>query len=165
MSFRCVILRKKYLMLLGAVLASAAIFAAVQTPAAVTASAAARQLPIYCVERDQKVCSISFDAAWGDGRVRLRRAKAFSVLANEEWRHAQVFYAHTHAMLHPKKTKAVLLPLLYRAIGKKRLYPLIAKGEYDATAKYERLIPDFPKVAKVRDDETHHGNMVMALLK
>ena len=23
------------------------------------------QLPIYCVQRDQKVCSISFDAAWG----------------------------------------------------------------------------------------------------
>ena len=28
-------------------------------------AAAARQLPIYCVQRDQKVCSISFDAAWG----------------------------------------------------------------------------------------------------
>ena len=33
--------------------------------AAVSASAATRQLPIYCVQRDQKVCSISFDAAWG----------------------------------------------------------------------------------------------------
>ena len=31
----------------------------------VSASAAARQLPIYCVQRDQKVCAISFDAAWG----------------------------------------------------------------------------------------------------
>ena len=28
-------------------------------------SAATRQLPICCVQRDQKVCSISFDAAWG----------------------------------------------------------------------------------------------------
>ena len=36
-----------------------------QEPAAVSASAATRQLPIYCVQRDQKVCSISFDAAWG----------------------------------------------------------------------------------------------------
>ena len=29
-------------------------------------AATARQLPIYCVQRDQKVVSISFDAAWGD---------------------------------------------------------------------------------------------------
>ena len=38
-------------------------FGAVNAPAAVRTSAATRQLPIYCVERDQKVCSISFDAA------------------------------------------------------------------------------------------------------
>lgn len=30
------------------------------------ASAAGRQLPIYCVQRDQKVCALSFDAAWGN---------------------------------------------------------------------------------------------------
>lgn len=66
------VLRKKYLVLLGAALASAAIFAAVNAaPAAVSAAATTRQLPIYCVERDQKVCSISFDAAWGDGMMRL----------------------------------------------------------------------------------------------
>ena len=41
-------------------------FAAVHVPAAVTTAAAARQLPIYCVQRDQKVVSISFDAAWGN---------------------------------------------------------------------------------------------------
>lgn len=29
-----------------------------------------RQLPIYCVDKAQKVCSISFDAAWGDGNLR-----------------------------------------------------------------------------------------------
>lgn len=30
------------------------------------AYAADRPLPIYCVDKDQKVCSISFDAAWGN---------------------------------------------------------------------------------------------------
>lgn len=94
-----------------------------------------------------------------------RDKRAFETLANEEWRHAQVFYAHTHTMLHPKKAKAILLPRLYRLIGKECLYPLIAKGEYDAAAKYEHLISDFPEVERVRDDETHHGNMVAALLK
>lgn len=65
MKCKFLILKKHHIALLAAVLASAAIFAAVQAPAAVTASAATRQLPIYCVDRDQKVCSISFDAAWG----------------------------------------------------------------------------------------------------
>ena len=45
---------------------SAAILLAATMPAAVSASATERQLPIYCVNRDQKVCAISFDAAWGD---------------------------------------------------------------------------------------------------
>ncbi|MBE7004095.1 MAG: hypothetical protein E7425_07400 [Ruminococcaceae bacterium] len=63
-------LRKRYLAAIGAVLAVVAVVAVVNMPAAVSALATARQLPIYCVERDQKVCSISFDAAWGDGRMR-----------------------------------------------------------------------------------------------
>ena len=41
-------------------------FYVVNYPAAVGASASARQLPIYCVQRDQKLVSISFDAAWGN---------------------------------------------------------------------------------------------------
>ena len=32
----------------------------------VDASASQRQLPIYCVQRDQKLASVSFDAAWGN---------------------------------------------------------------------------------------------------
>ena len=45
---------------------AAAMFYVVNYPAAVGASAEARQLPIYCVQRDQKLVSISFDAAWGN---------------------------------------------------------------------------------------------------
>ena len=47
------------------------IFGVVNFPWAIGAGAAAtRQLPIYCVQRDQKVVSISFDAAWGDAQMR-----------------------------------------------------------------------------------------------
>lgn len=35
-------------------------------PRAVTAAATQRDLPIYCVQKDSKVCSLSFDAAWGN---------------------------------------------------------------------------------------------------
>jgi len=61
-----VVLRRRTLTACAVVLAAAAMFAAVHVPAAVGASAAVRQLPIYCVQRDQKLLSISFDAAWGN---------------------------------------------------------------------------------------------------
>ena len=59
-------LRHKYVTLLAGAALSVAVFAAAAMPAAVSASTTERQLPIYCVNRDQKVCAISFDAAWGD---------------------------------------------------------------------------------------------------
>lgn len=43
-----------------------ALFAAVWAPAAVSAAATKRVLPVYSVERDGKYCSLTFDAAWGD---------------------------------------------------------------------------------------------------
>lgn len=36
------------------------------TGRAVTAAAANRDLPIYCVQKEEKVVSLSFDAAWGN---------------------------------------------------------------------------------------------------
>ena len=49
---------------------AAVMFYVVNYPAAVGASTSARQLPIYCVQRDQKLVAISFDAAWGDAILR-----------------------------------------------------------------------------------------------
>ena len=62
---KCFVLGRRRLAALGCALAAAAMFAAVNSPA-VVASATKRQLPIYCVQRDQKMLSISFDAAWGN---------------------------------------------------------------------------------------------------
>ena len=42
------------------------VFWLVNNPAIVGASATKRQLPVYCVQRDDKVVAISFDAAWGN---------------------------------------------------------------------------------------------------
>ena len=60
------LLRHKYVTMAVGALAAAAVFFAVAMPAAISVSGTERQLPIYCVHRDQKVCAISFDAAWGD---------------------------------------------------------------------------------------------------
>ncbi|MPM02094.1 hypothetical protein SDC9_48339 [bioreactor metagenome] len=47
-------------------LVALAMFYVVNHPAIVGTAVAVRQLPIYCVQRDQKVVSLSFDAAWGN---------------------------------------------------------------------------------------------------
>lgn len=62
---KILILRRWYA-LLPAALAAAAIFCAINVPAAISAAATSRQLPIYSVERTQKMCALSFDAAWGN---------------------------------------------------------------------------------------------------
>lgn len=67
---RILLLRRWYMVGGAALLAAAAVFYAVNYPAAVSTAATTRQLPIYSVERAQKVCAISFDAAWGEGKVR-----------------------------------------------------------------------------------------------
>ena len=68
---KILLFRKKRLTALACALAAALIFYVVNYPYAATAAATNRQLPIYCVQRDQKLASVSFDAAWGD--VKLRR--------------------------------------------------------------------------------------------
>ena len=51
---------------IGILAASALIFAVVCSPRVVGAAAGQRKLPVYCVQRDGKYVSITFDAAWGN---------------------------------------------------------------------------------------------------
>ena len=60
------LIRKRHLVLFASALLTFAVFWVVNAPASVAASVATRQLPIYCVERSDKMISISFDAAWGN---------------------------------------------------------------------------------------------------
>ena len=92
-------------------------------------------------------------------------AETFRRLAAEEGRHAAVFRNLTNRTLQPKKTLATLLPILYKLIGRKRLYPVIAKFEYGAAGTYAPVAERFPEVQSVKDDETRHGDTVTALLK
>jgi len=59
-------IRKKWLVAGCGVLAAVLILSVVSHPAIVGASASSRQLPIYCVQRDNKAVSLTFDAAWGN---------------------------------------------------------------------------------------------------
>ena len=93
-----------------------------------------------------------------------KEPETFLQLSKEEGRHASVFHAYTKQALKPKTTMAVIMPFLYRLLGKKRLYKMIAKGEYDAAIGYEHLITDFPEVESVKNDEKRHGDIVSGLL-
>ena len=90
-------------------------------------------------------------------------ADTFRKLAAEEGHHAAVFHGLTNENLKPKKTLAILMPILYKIIGKKRLYPLIVKGEY-AAENYAPVAEKFPVIESVRKDETRHGDTVAGLL-
>ena len=57
---------KRIIYAAGSVLIVAMIFLISGTPAFVSTSAATRKLPIYCVQRDDKCVSLTFDAAWGN---------------------------------------------------------------------------------------------------
>ena len=63
---RIFLLRRRHLTILTALALAAGIFYAVAYPSFITTAASERQLPIYSVDRAQKLCSISFDAAWGN---------------------------------------------------------------------------------------------------
>ena len=98
-----VVLKRKWLTLGAAALCAAAIFCAASVPAAVSASVATRQLPIYCVERDQKVCSISFDAAWGADNTQ----KILDVLEKYDIK-ATFFVVGNWADQYPEQAKAIV---------------------------------------------------------
>lgn len=63
---KILLLHRKLFTVAACVLAAAAIFLTVNYPAIVGVAATTRQLPIYCVQRDQNMVSLSFDAAWGN---------------------------------------------------------------------------------------------------
>ncbi len=65
------LLKRKLFPAAACLAAAAAMFWVVNHPAIVGAAATTRQLPIYCVQRDQKMISISFDAAWGNEDTQL----------------------------------------------------------------------------------------------
>ena len=99
-----------------------------------------------------------------DAVKRPKDARTFRQLAAEEGHHAAVFRKLTGQTLKPKKTMAIALPLLYKLLGRKRLYPLIAKGEYAAVKTYKPVAKKFPEVKSVKADERRHGDTVMQLL-
>ncbi len=96
--------------------------------------------------------------------VSEKDAAVFKQLAAEEGRHASVFHNYTHTVLQPKKAKSILIPFLYKTLGRKTAYRIISGGEYSAGKKYRTLVCTFSDVQSVLEDEMRHGDTVKALL-
>ena len=90
--------------------------------------------------------------------------EAFKTLAADEGRHASVFKQYTGEILKPKKLQARAVVVLYHLIGKRALYPLIARFEYAAIPGYEQMEKEFPEIESVKNDENRHGDTLKALL-
>ncbi|MBO7386489.1 MAG: rubrerythrin [Lachnospiraceae bacterium] len=89
--------------------------------------------------------------------------EAFKRLAADEGKHASVFKKYTGKVLEPKNLQANAVAILYRLLGKRILYPIIAKFEYDAMPRYERMMLEYPEVEEVKNDEKRHGDTLKAL--
>ena len=67
---RIFLLRRGMVLALCTLALAAGIFYVTLYPTSRAAAASQRQLPIYSVECKNRLCAISFDAAWGDAKVR-----------------------------------------------------------------------------------------------
>ena len=133
------------------------------------AEAAARGLTVEQMKGLQKAQRGELDAVWMYRRLAGKVAdaedrEAFLRLADDEQRHADVFLNRTGKSVRANPAKAIFIPLMYKIIGKEKLYPIIADAEYKAASKYEHIISDFPEVQDVLDDEIKHGDAVKDLL-
>ena len=74
---KLLVLPKRAVALPAALLCVCALCLLTTLPAAVSTASPQRQLPIYSVQRDQKLVSLTFDAAWGNARLRRRGINGF----------------------------------------------------------------------------------------
>lgn len=93
---------KRVFSALGLVLAVVLILWTVNNPAIVGASATQRQLPIYSVQRDDKVVAISFDAAWGN-----EDTQTLIDILNQYQVHATFFVVGDWVDRYPDSVKAL----------------------------------------------------------
>lgn len=65
-SGKVILVKKNRITTIAVIAAAAVLFGMIYSPAVVGAEATKRLLPIYSVERDGKMASMTFDAAWGN---------------------------------------------------------------------------------------------------
>lgn len=90
-------------------------------------------------------------------------AEMLRSMAADEGRHATVFKKLSGRTLKPNKLLGTAVPVLMRVIGKKKMFEIIAKQEYDAFDQYAPWVQKYPEIQSVRMDEKKHGDMAMKI--
>lgn len=93
---------RRFLSGLGMILAILLIFWTVTNPAVVGVSASQRSLPVYSVEREDKVVALSFDAAWGN-----EDTQTLIDILNRYGVHATFFVVGDWVDKYPESVKAL----------------------------------------------------------
>ena len=91
-------------------------------------------------------------------------AEILKSMAADEGIHASVFKNLTGQVLKPKKTLAIVVPILMFFIGKKNAFKIIAKSEYNAYDNYAPWIEKYPTIAAVQADEKKHGDLATKII-
>ena len=99
---RVFFVRKRTLAIPAGLAAVCALCLITTLPSYVSAASTQRQLPIYCVQREDKVCSLTFDAAWGNEDTQM-----LIDILNKYNVHATFFVVGEWVDKYPESVKAL----------------------------------------------------------
>lgn len=86
-------------------------------------------------------------------------------IAADEGKHAAILRQYTETKLEPKPTLKNVSLLAHRIVGKKTLFKIMAKFEYNAANNYAPYFEKYPRIRdEITPDETKHGNLLMSLI-
>ena len=92
-------------------------------------------------------------------------AEILKEMAADEGKHAAVFRKLSGEVLKPKMLQAKAVPILMNLLGKKLVFKIIAKLEYNTYDSYGKWVEKYPGILKVQADEKKHGDLAMKIVE
>ena len=85
-------------------------------------------------------------------------------IARQKARHGEIYKCLTNEEMKAKKKRAALASVLYKLLGKKGLYPMIAFLEYRAHFRTGDLARKFSSIREIWNDQKIHGDLLAKLV-
>ena len=92
-------------------------------------------------------------------------AEILKEMAADEGKHAAVFRKLSGEVLKPKMLQAKAVPILMNLLGKKLVFKVIAKLEYNTYDSYGKWVEKYPDILNVQADEKKHGDLAMKIVE
>ena len=94
-----------------------------------------------------------------------KNKQTFLKIATDEGKHAVILRKYTGEKLEPKRTKALIITVIYKTLGEKFTLKVIGKGEFKAAKEYLPLVDKFPNIKEIIKDENLHGELMVSMLR